>query len=34
MKRLRPALQMSETQPHWATPAVPLGSGTMTWLPR
>jgi hypothetical protein len=34
MRRLRPALQMSETQPHWATPAVPLGSGVMEWLPR
>ncbi|MBN9493768.1 CoA transferase [bacterium] len=32
--RLRPALQMSETPPHWATPSVPLGSGTMEWLPR
>jgi hypothetical protein len=34
MRRLRPALQMSETPPHWATPAVPLGSGAMEWLPQ
>lgn len=32
--RLAPPLQMSETQPHWATPAVPLGSGAMEWLAR
>ena len=33
-RRLAPALMMSETQPHWATPAVPLGSGALEWLSR
>jgi hypothetical protein len=32
MQRLRPALQMSETRPRWATPSVPLGSGDPVWV--
>jgi crotonobetainyl-CoA:carnitine CoA-transferase CaiB-like acyl-CoA transferase len=31
---LRPALQMSETQPRWELPTAPLGSGEAVWLPR
>jgi crotonobetainyl-CoA:carnitine CoA-transferase CaiB-like acyl-CoA transferase len=31
MRRLRPALRMSETPPHWALPSSPLGSGEATW---
>lgn len=31
MKHLRPALRMSETDPHWAIPTTPLGSGQPTW---
>lgn len=34
IERLRPALQMSETTPHWAIPSVPLGSHALEWLPR
>jgi CoA-transferase family III len=29
---LRPPLQMSETQPHWAIPTAPLGSGEAAWV--
>jgi crotonobetainyl-CoA:carnitine CoA-transferase CaiB-like acyl-CoA transferase len=32
MRRLRPALRMSETQPHWSIPSVPLGSGALSWI--
>jgi crotonobetainyl-CoA:carnitine CoA-transferase CaiB-like acyl-CoA transferase len=31
MHRLRPALQMSETPPHWSVPSQPLGSGEPRW---
>jgi hypothetical protein len=31
MRRLRPAIQMSETPPHWAIPSAPLGSGEPVW---
>jgi crotonobetainyl-CoA:carnitine CoA-transferase CaiB-like acyl-CoA transferase len=31
MRRLRPALRMSETPPYWALPSSPLGSGEATW---
>ena len=31
MRRLRPALQMSETQPRWELPSAPLGSGEAAW---
>lgn len=31
MKRLRPPLRMSETDPHWAIPTAPLGSGKPAW---
>ncbi len=31
MRYLRPALAMSETHPHWATPTAPLGSGEPVW---
>jgi crotonobetainyl-CoA:carnitine CoA-transferase CaiB-like acyl-CoA transferase len=31
MRRLRPALRMSETPPHWATPSAPLGSDPPAW---
>ena len=31
MRRLRPALRMSETPPHWATPSAPPGSDPPAW---
>lgn len=31
LRHLKPALQMSETQPHWARPAVPLGYHRAAW---
>ena len=31
MTHLRPPLRMSETDPHWAIPTAPLGSGQATW---
>ena len=31
MRRLRPALQMSETAPRWELPSAPLGSGAAAW---
>lgn len=31
MKHLRPPLRMSETDPHWAIPTAPLGSGQTLW---
>jgi hypothetical protein len=31
MRRLRPALQMSETSPQWTIPSAPLGSGEPVW---
>jgi len=31
MRRLRPALRMSETPPHWSVPSAPLGSGDPVW---
>jgi crotonobetainyl-CoA:carnitine CoA-transferase CaiB-like acyl-CoA transferase len=34
MLHLRPALQMSETQPRWDLPSAPLGSGEAAWLAR
>ena len=32
MLRLRPALRMSETNPHWSIPSAPLGSGEAIWV--
>jgi crotonobetainyl-CoA:carnitine CoA-transferase CaiB-like acyl-CoA transferase len=34
MTYLRPALRMSETEPHWAIPTSPLGSGEPVWASR
>jgi crotonobetainyl-CoA:carnitine CoA-transferase CaiB-like acyl-CoA transferase len=34
MTYLRPALRMSETPPHWALPASPLGSSEPVWDPK
>ncbi len=31
MKHLGPPLRMSETNPHWALPSAPLGSGQPAW---
>jgi crotonobetainyl-CoA:carnitine CoA-transferase CaiB-like acyl-CoA transferase len=31
MLRLRPALHMSSTPPHWSVPSQPLGSGEPVW---
>lgn len=31
MKHLRPPLRMTETDPHWAIPTAPLGSGQALW---
>jgi hypothetical protein len=31
MTHLRPSVQMSETQPHWARPLVPLGTNEPAW---
>jgi crotonobetainyl-CoA:carnitine CoA-transferase CaiB-like acyl-CoA transferase len=31
MRRLRPALRMSETPPRWTIPSAPLGSGEPVW---
>jgi hypothetical protein len=32
IKHLGPALQMSETSPHWELPSKPLGSHSAQWL--
>ena len=32
MTHLRPALRMSETEPRWELPTVPLGGGEAAWL--
>lgn len=32
MRHLRPPLRMSETDPHWAVPSQPLGSGEPAWI--
>ena len=32
MKHLAPPLKMSETNPHWALPTAPLGSGEARWV--
>ena len=32
MKHLGPPLKMSETNPHWALPTAPLGSGEARWV--
>lgn len=32
MRHLRPALRMSETDPHWELPSAPIGSGEPRWL--
>jgi hypothetical protein len=34
IRTLKPALVMSETPPHWATPTPVLGGGKPEWLPR
>ncbi|MCY3638829.1 MAG: CoA transferase, partial [Chloroflexi bacterium] len=34
VSHLAPALQLSETQPHWARPAVPLGHHDAVWPER
>lgn len=34
MRFLRPALRMSETDPHWELPTAPPGSGEPRWLDR
>ena len=34
VSHLAPALQLSETQPHWARPAVPLGHNDAVWPER
>jgi len=34
LTHLRPAVQMSETPPRWARPAVPLGHNTPAWPTR
>lgn len=31
LRYLRPALQMSETLPHWSVPTTPLGAGQPVW---
>lgn len=31
LSQFKPALDLSETPPHWARPAVPLGTHTPTW---
>lgn len=34
IRHLKPVVQMSETQPHWARPPVPLGYHKPEWPPR
>jgi hypothetical protein len=34
LRHLRPVAQMSETQPHWARPSVPLGHHQPVWPAR
>jgi hypothetical protein len=34
LRHLAPVVQMSETSPHWARPAVPLGYHKPVWPPR
>jgi hypothetical protein len=31
LRHLRPVVRMSETQPRWARPSVPLGSSAAAW---
>jgi hypothetical protein len=31
LSQFKPALEMSETPPHWARPAVPLGTHPPAW---
>jgi hypothetical protein len=31
LRHLKPVVQMSETQPHWARPSVPLGYHQPVW---
>jgi crotonobetainyl-CoA:carnitine CoA-transferase CaiB-like acyl-CoA transferase len=31
LSQFAPALELSETQPHWARPAVPLGTHPAAW---
>ena len=33
LSQFRPALELSETPPHWAIPSVPLGTHPATWAP-
>jgi hypothetical protein len=34
LRHLKPVLQMSETQPYWARPSVPLGYHQPVWPAR
>jgi hypothetical protein len=34
LRHLRPTLQLSETQPYWARPSVPLGYNKPEWPAR
>ncbi len=34
LRHLAPAVELSETRPHWARPVVPLGSHPPAWPPR